>query len=210
MWSWWKWLFGGLTAAGLLVAGPRLYTAFRYTPAIQTAAEAPAQPVAIVFGAGLLRNGRPTAVLYDRVATAAELYHQGKVQYLLLSGDNSSPNYDEPAAMRLAALELGVPETALWLDGAGARTYDSCYRARAVYGVRAALLVTQAFHLPRALFICDGLGLQTTGVAADRRPYLARSMWFWNLRELFATAAAGWDLFIARPTPRLDQPPLGR
>lgn len=202
--TWWRWSLGGLALTGLILVGPRLYTAMRYGGGIQTVTEAPARPVAIVFGAGLRLDGRPTPVLYDRVATAAELYRLGKVQALLMSGDNRASNYDEPAAMRRTAMELGVPEAAILVDGAGERTYDTCYRAKVVFGVQEALLVTQAFHLPRALFLCEGLGLRATGVAADRRPYLQRSLAFWNLRETLATVAAGWDLFIARPDPGRD------
>jgi SanA protein len=197
---------GGLAATGILLVAPRLYTALRYAGDLRPVAQAAEARVAIVFGAGLRRDGRPTPILYDRVATAAELYRLGKVQTLLLSGDNRAANYNEPAAMRLAALELGVPDEALVLDYAGQRTYDTCYRARAIFGVTEAVLVTQAFHLPRALFICDGLGIRASGAMADRRQYLKRSLAFWNLREVFATLAAWWDIHVARPTPILGEP----
>lgn len=189
--------------AVVAVFGPRAYTFVRYQPGIYQAAEAPAQHVAIVFGAGLTRRGTVARVLYDRVATAADLYHAGKVSQLLLSGDNRAADYNEPGAMRLAALELGVPDTALVLDPAGTSTYDTCYRARAVYGVESAALVTQEFHLPRALFLCDTLGLEPIGVSADRRFYREQVLAFWNLREVLATAAAVWDVAVARPAPAL-------
>jgi SanA protein len=162
--------------------------------------------VAIVFGAGLRRDGGPTAVLYDRVATAAALYHAGKVRTLLLSGDNRFENYNEPGAMQQAALALGVPAADIVLDYAGRRTYDTCYRAQAVFGVTQALLVTQSFHLPRALFICEALGLSATGVSADQRTYRRSSLVIWNAREVVATAAAWWDVNIARPLPVLGEP----
>jgi SanA protein len=161
--------------------------------------------VAIVFGAGLRRNGTPTSILYDRVATAAELYRQGKVEKLLLSGDNRFADYNEPGAMRQAALALGVPDAAIVLDYAGRRTYDTCYRAKEIFGVTRALLVTQNFHLPRALMICEGLGLEAAGVSADRRAYLKRAAIAWNIRELFATAAAWWDVRVTRPVPVLGE-----
>jgi len=167
---------------------------------------APAERVAVVFGAGLQRDGSASPVLWDRVATAAALYQSGKVSKLLLSGDNRFLNYNEPQAMYDAALELGVPANALVMDYAGRSTYDTCYRAHAIFGLTRAVLVTQAFHLPRALYLCDALGLQTVGVEADRRAYLQRSELFWNVREIFATAAAWWDVNVARPVPVLGDP----
>ena len=199
-------LVGGLGTAALALLALRGYTAARYRAQIHAVADAPAERVAIVFGAGLRRNGAPTTILYDRVVTAVELYRQGKVEKLLLSGDNRFADYNEPAAMRQAALDLGVPDAAIVLDYAGRRTYDTCYRAKAIFGVTRALLVTQNFHLPRALMICEGLGLEAAGVSADRRAYLKRAALVWNIRELFATAAAWWDIRVARPAPVLGEP----
>ena len=200
---------GSLGLTALVLAAPRLYTALKYQPQITTAADAQPERVAIVFGAGL-RNGYPTPVLYDRVAAAAELYLLGKVEKLLLSGDNRFANYNEPEAMRQAALELGVPDSALVLDYAGRRTYDTCYRAKTIFGVERALLVTQSFHLPRALFVCDALGVQATGISADRRAYRRSSLAWWSLREILATANAWWDVNVAHPTPVLGEPiPIG-
>ncbi|MCS6909018.1 MAG: YdcF family protein [Anaerolineales bacterium] len=199
-------VIGGLTLAGLGLALPRLYMVLRYQPHIHAVADVPPTRVAIVFGAGLRRDGRPAAVLYDRVLTAVELYRAGKVKKLLFSGDNRFEYYNEPGAMRAVALELGVPDSDIVLDYAGRRTYDSCYRARAIFGVTEATLVTQAFHLPRALFLCEALGLSATGVAADRREYRRSSLIFWNLREVLATVAAVWDVVVARPTPVLGEP----
>ncbi len=202
----WRVIFGGLTVAGLGLIAPRLYTALRYQPQICAPTDAPRTRVAIVFGAGLQRNGRPAAVLYDRVATAVELYHTGKVDKLLLSGDNRFEDYNEPGAMRSVALELGVPDHDLVLDYAGRRTYDTCYRAKAIFGLAEATLVTQSFHLPRALFICEALGLSVTGVSADRREYRRSSLAIWSAREVLATAAAVWDVAVARPEPVLGDP----
>ncbi len=195
-----------VAAAAAAFLAPRAYTAARYGGSILAVDSAPGEQVAIVFGAGLQRNGSASPVLYDRVATAAALYQAGKVSRLLLSGDNSFLTYNEPKAMMAAALQLGVPESALIMDFAGRSTYDTCYRARAIFGLTHALLVTQAFHLPRALYLCDALGVSGVGVAADRRAYAQRSLRFWTFREVFATAAAWWDLNIARPAPVLGQP----
>jgi SanA protein len=103
--------------------------------------------------------------------------------------------------MRQHALSLGVPEDAILTDRAGLRTYDTCYRAREVFGLRSAILVTQHFHLPRALFTCRGLGVEAVGVAADNYYYLKRSRLYWNVRELFATFGAFVDLYVKQPAP---------
>lgn len=166
--------------------------------------------IAVVFGAGLTRSGGATPVLYDRVATAADLYHRGLVNKLLLTGDNRFIDYNEPEAMRQTALQLGVPDSALVLDYAGRRTYDSCYRAREIFGVSRAILVTQAFHLDRALYLCDALGLDSIGVVADRRDYTASSRTWWSIREAAATVAAWIDVNVLKPTPVLgDKIPIG-
>ena len=127
----------------------------------------PAERVAIVFGAGLRYDGTPTAILKDRVETAVQLHQQGKVDKLLMSGDNRVAEYNEPEAMRQYALELGIPEEDIVLDYAGRRTYDTCYRANAIFQVQSAILVTQSFHLPRALFLCNWFGVESTGVKAN-------------------------------------------
>lgn len=167
---------------------------------------APGAATAIVFGAGLWRDGSPTPVLRDRVATAVQLYQAGKIQYLLMSGGRDSDMYDEPGAMRRYAMSLGVPDEAILLDYAGHRSYDTCYRARHVFGLQEAVLVTQRFHLPRALLLCRGLGLQAVGVEADRRIYHRVSRTAWGLRELPATLAAIWDVYIYHPLPDLSSP----
>ena len=108
--------------------------------------------------------------------------------------------------MRQYALDLGVPDEDIVLDYAGRRTYDTCYRAGAVFGVKSALLVTQAFHLPRALFLCNALGINAAGVEADNYYFLKRSRMIWNIRELFATAGAFFDVYIIKPVPVLGEP----
>ena len=148
----------------------------------------------------------PTRVLRDRVETAARLYLSGKVEKLLMSGDNSYVDYNEPQAMKDYALQLGVPEDAIVLDYAGRRTYDTCYRANEIFGVDEAILVTQSFHLPRALYICNQLGIDASGVAAENHYFLKRSRAYWNLRELIATPVALWEVHISQPTPVLGQP----
>ncbi len=187
-----------------LYARPKTYSSSELAPSAGEGV--PARRVAIVFGAGLWRDGTATPVLIDRVTTAANLYLAGKVEKLLMSGDNRFVEYNEPAVMRTLALSLGVPEEAIVLDYAGRRTYDTCYRAKAIFGVTEAILVTQAFHLPRALYECNRLGVDAVGVEADLRIYRKSSMLYWNVRELLATAAALWDVNIGHPIPVLGDP----
>lgn len=192
-------LFIGLGLARLIL---EIYASTR----IYTLQDLPQGPVAIVFGAGLYRDGSPTPVLRDRVATAAQLYFSGKVQKLLMSGDNRFEYYNEPGAMKIYAMQLGVPEADIILDYAGRRTYDTCYRARSIFGVQEAVLVTQRFHLPRAVFTCNEVGVSAWGVAADLRPYQRRSRLVWALREWLASPVALWDVWISHPTPVLGDP----
>ena len=167
--------------------------------------QVPPTGVALVLGAGLWRNGSPTPVLYDRVATAVELYKAGKVKKLLMSGDNQIITHNEPAAMQQLALDLGVPAEDIVLDYAGRRTYDSCYRAREIFGVEQVIVVTQRFHLDRALYLCQSLGLEAKGVAADRRAYrLAQQRW-WGLRETAALVNAWLDIHVLQPVPVLGE-----
>jgi vancomycin permeability regulator SanA len=191
---------------GAFLVLPRLFTSLYAKQRMFDVSDAPKGRVAIVFGAGLWRDGSPTPVLRDRVATAAELYFTGKAEKLLMSGDNQFDHYNEPSAMRAYAISLGVPEEAIILDFAGRRTYDTCYRARDIFGVQEALLVTQRFHLPRAIYICNQLGVSGEGVLANQRIYRRRSLTYWNLRELAATLVAMWEVNITRPKPVLGNP----
>jgi vancomycin permeability regulator SanA len=153
----------------------------------------PDNRAALVFGAGLNRAGGPSAILYDRVATAADLYAAGKVSKLLMSGDNSTTNYNEVEAMRQTAIQLGVPDDDIYLDYAGFNSWDSCYRARDIFGLDSATLVTQRFHLPRAVFTCRHLEIDAVGVTADRQPYRTG---YNEMREYLALAGTAWRMLI--------------
>jgi len=195
-----------LVALGLLIVLlPRLITGVYARDRMYQQKQAPAERVAIIFGAGLRYDGTPTAMLRDRVLTGADLYFTGKVEKLLMSGDNRFVDYNEPEAMRQFALSIGVPREAIVLDYAGRRTYDTCYRARAIFGLDSALLVTQDFHLPRALFLCNMLGVQAQGVEADHC-YWTGSPLVWDVREQLATVAAFRDLYVSRPSLVLGDP----
>jgi SanA protein len=204
----WRWLALFAVLPILIALALRGYAAWRAKDRIYTIQSVPERRVAIIFGALVHTDGRLSHMLADRVATGADLYHAGKVDVLLLTGDNSLVTYNEPEAMRQYALVLGVPDSAMVLDYAGRRTYDSCYRARDIFKVDAAILVTQRFHLDRALLTCNALGVDSVGVAADvQRPqgYKFSSMFYSQTRELPATAVAVLDL-LRHPKPILGEP----
>lgn len=159
---------------------------------------APARPVAIVFGAAVYGD-RLSSVLRDRVDTAIALYQSGVVERIIVSGGTDDAFYNEPNAMRAYAVERGVPASAIIPDYEGNRTYDTCFRARHTLNVESAILVTQAFHLPRSLLTCSGLGIDAIGAVADQRPY--RGARWYEVRETAATVVALWDVIRREPPP---------
>ena len=161
-------------------------------------------PVAIVLGAAVNPSGEPSPWLRYRLDTAARLYHSGRVEALLVSGDNGRENYNEPVAMRNYLVSAGIPAEAIALDYAGFDTYDTCVRAHRIFGVTRAIIVTQDFHEPRAVSVCRAAGVEAHGVAVslarNNRGTWARS---W-LRERVAVVKAAWDVLSGR------EPLLGR
>ena len=152
--------------------------------------------VALVFGAGLTSNGQPSAVLSDRVAAAVDLYKAQKVKKLLMSGDNRFVTYNEPGAMKKLAMQMGVPDADIVLDYGGRRSYDTCYRAKHIFGVEDAIVVTSGFHLRRALYTCAGIGLRVIGLKADTQEYTNEINW--RLREVPASIEAWWEVNITK------------
>jgi len=196
-------IMGVLLASIAVVVLLRWWTNYRFGREVYSIDSAPERPVAIVFGAGVWPGGQLSPVLEDRVYTGAQLYHAGKVQKLLMTGDNRYVEYNEPGHMRAYALQMGVPDEDIVLDYAGRRTYDSFYRARHIFRVDEAILVTQAYHLDRALFTAQALGLDVVGVSADRRDYSNITRYWW--REVLATALAAVEVYITHPVPVLGE-----
>ncbi|MFD1542912.1 SanA/YdcF family protein [Nonomuraea guangzhouensis] len=163
-------------------------------------ARVPASQVALVLGAGLF-SGHPSPFLARRLDIAAELYRAGKVRALLLSGDNSRKEYDEPTAMRDYLRARGVPDAVMVLDYAGFDTWDSCVRARQVFGAERLTVVTQVFHLPRAVTLCRTAGLTTFGVGDDSARQWAVTTYASATRELFATGKAFADALLLHSEP---------
>jgi SanA protein len=198
-----KMLFVIIIAVLLGAAAIVTHVQSRYNRLISEVETAPETPVAVVFGAGIRPGGRLSPVLRDRMDAAIALYETGRVRKILVSGDNSSANYNEPGAMYDYAVTQGVPAEDVIRDYAGRRTYDTCYRAAHIFGVERATLVTQRFHLPRALFTCRNLGVDAVGVAADRYVYRAND--YYRFRDAVATLRAFADVMVLRPTPILGE-----
>ncbi len=141
----------------------------------------------LVLGAGVWGEGEnayPSHMLEDRLLTAIPLYGNGAGKKLLMSGDHGANDYDEVNVMRAFALQKGVPSADIFMDHAGFSTYESLYRARDVFRAENVIIVTQGYHLYRALYVAKALGLDAVGVAADLRPY--RGQQYYDLREVLA------------------------
>jgi vancomycin permeability regulator SanA len=169
---------------------------------VRDLADVPAAPVGVVFGAGIT-DGRPSPYLAHRLDAAASLYRAGKVRVLLVTGDNSRTAYDEPGAMRSYLVAHGVPAERVVVDDAGFDTWDSCSRAKRVFGVRRAILVSQGFHIRRAVALCEAAGLDVYGVGVDEPHDLT---WYaGGARELLAAGKAAVDAAV-HPSPRFLGP----
>ena len=170
-----------------------------------TAGQTPARSVAIVFGAGLRRDGTPSPFLAQRLDLAVDLYEQHKVRALLVTGDNSRTSHDEPTSMKAYLVQHGVPAVDVVVDDAGFSTYDSCYRAKAVFGVKDAVVVSQGYHLPRAVFTCRRLGIDAVGLGGSELSAHTSDTVRYTAREVLSSVKATWQL-ITRPKPHFLGP----
>ena len=164
-------------------------------------AEVTKRDVALVFGAGVRDVdgnglGTPSRALKDRMDAAIELFHAGKVDHLLVSGDNSRDDYDEPTIMRRLAIQGGVPASKVTVDYAGFDTSDSCVRAREVFGVTSAILVTQNFHIARATFLCRRAGIDPVGFSVSDSPFRKKARLILRFREMIAAPKAWWEGYV--------------
>jgi vancomycin permeability regulator SanA len=169
---------------------------------LRTVADAPAAKVAVVFGAGLW-NGEPSPYLANRLDAAAALYRAGRVKVVLVTGDNSREDYDEPDAMRAYLSRHGVPAGRVVRDYAGFDTWDSCVRARKIFGVERAVLISQDFHIRRAVALCEAAGVTSYGVGVAEKHDVT---WYYGgTREVFAAGKAVLDA-VFRPDPQFLGP----
>lgn len=164
---------------------------------IYTPETVPYHPVAIVFGAGLTASGTPSDVLKDRLNVAADLYFSDRVDQILVSGDNPVDTYSEPDAMKDYLIQSGVAEADIVADYAGRRTYDTCARAQEIWDLDAAILISQGYHLPRAIFTCRKLGVESVGVSSSLQSYVYQEKY--EFREILAIYKAVLDVYLLKP-----------
>ena len=202
-WPWGKLIPSGL---GITLLAPLVswgYIQLKSQPFLYgEVATVPTERVAIVFGASVWADGTPTPMLADRIDGAVALYQAGRVDKILMSGDNSSEFYNEVVTMENYALGQGVPERDITLDYAGFSTYESCYRAKVIFGVEAAVLVTQRFHIARAVYTCQELGIAAVGLGTpDWEWYGANTIRVSVFREMLAALKALLELHLLHPEP---------
>ena len=161
----------------------------------------------LVLGAGVYADGTLSLMLQDRVDTIIDLYNAKKITRILVSGDHGEVNYDEVNSIKRYLLNKGVPGEDIFLDHAGFDTYDSIYRAKEIFGVTDIIIVTNEFHLPRAMYIADSINLKAYGLIADRREY--EGIKFSETRERFASIKGFFDIKTnASPTFLGDKIPI--
>lgn len=194
----------GVVGAVVAALAPTIWVRAAAAPHEFDEAGVPATPVAVVLGASVQPNGQPSRYLAARLEVARRLFAAGRVRAILVSGDNGSRGYDEPTAMKRWLVEHGVPEGKVVADFAGFDTYDSCVRAKAVFGARQVVMVTQSYHLYRAVATCRAIGLDAVGVGDDTVRAQSASTWrHGQIRELGAAWKMVWDVLSRR------QPTLG-
>lgn len=140
---------------------------------------------ALVLGAGLERNGKPSDILMDRILSAVDVFHTHKAEYLIMSGSHRK-NYDEAGAMQTAALSYGIPSSAILVDRHGNSTLQSCLNVQKEYSPSSILIITQSFHLPRAIMLQRLLGIEAFGIAANSYHFSFLKVSYWYFREFFA------------------------
>ena len=181
---------------------PTLWVDAQARSSLRTVDDVAPTPVAVVFGAGLW-DGEPSPYLAHRLDTAAQLYAAGRVEVVLVTGDNGRTDHDEPTAMRAYLVRHGVPDRRIVSDFAGFDTWDSCVRAKAIFGVEDAVLVSQDFHIRRAVALCRAAGIGGYGIGvAEPRDVT----WFYGVaREDVAAGKALLDV-VVRPDPHFLGP----
>jgi vancomycin permeability regulator SanA len=192
-----RWLFTGLALLAALATVPTIWTRSVAGPYLRDPASVPNVPVALVFGAQV-DGDRPSAFLASRLDAAVDLYARHKVERILVSGNDDGRGYDEPGVMRAYLVAHGVPASRVITDHAGFDTWDSCVRARRVFGVDRAILVTQVFHVSRAVAVCRANGVDGYGVGVGSMSVGVPSTLYGYFREYFAAGKAMWNVLAAR------------
>lgn len=196
-----KWTGGILVSVGLVVVSLNIWVVMRANGRIfHLVSELPAYPVALVLGTS------PNAFLHNRMRSVADLYRAGKVKKIIVSGDNGTTQYNEPEQMRKSLIALGIPTQDIILDHAGFRTLDSVLRAKLVFGQTKIIVVSQEFHVQRAIFIARAYGIDAVGYVApdpSSNSMMANVMF----REYFARVKAWLDCYVLGTQPKFPGPP---
>ena len=193
-----KLALGGAVVLVLLVALANAYVLTHGGDSTDSVADVPAAEVAIVPGALVEPDGDMSAMLAARVEQASRLWHAGKVEKVLVSGDHGTWRYDEPDTMRKALVRDGVAPRDIFEDHAGFDTWATMVRARSIFGVRDAVVVTQGFHMPRALYLADAAGIDATGLTADLQGWGAQGRKS-EVREVLSRVKAIADVTLDSP-----------
>lgn len=187
-------VIGLLTIIFLVSIPPLLYYNYRQKIFVSVTSIPRSIPQTVmVLGAAVYPNDTPSNALQDRLEMAHSLYKHGNVEKILVSGAKDEGIYNEPRAMKATLVELGVPAEIIWEDDGGSRTFESCRRAKEDFGFDSLLVVSQGFHLPRALFLCEQIGLRVAGIYATGAFSESHSDYY-TVREIAAMYLAVWDI----------------
>ncbi len=190
---------GAVIASAIFIISVIIHVRTANLNKIYSTENAPSADAIIILGASLKPDGNPSDALNDRLIVGADLFKQGKAGKLIVSGDDGQNRTDEVSVMKQKLLELGVPEDSIIKDDHGYRTYESCKRAKNVFNIDSAILVTQKFHLVRALYVCNELDVNSVGVASDLQSYQKINQFI--IRDWLASFKAWIDLNLLEPKP---------
>ena len=196
------WLIFAAVILTLTIVGINLYIVIKEKSRIISLEEADEfqADCIVVLGAGIRDDGSPTWMLEDRIKIGDKLYQNHAADKIIMSGDHGRENHDEVNTMKSYAMGEGIPSEDIFMDHAGFETYDSLYRARDIFGAKKVIIVTQEYHLYRALYIADQLGLDARGVTSDLRFY-SKKMAYWKFREYLARVKS-FVKCITQPEPK--------
>ena len=188
-----------LTVVLIFVLLATAYVRWVHRALILEPAQIPQSQAIMILGASIKSNGQPSDALRDRLDTGISLFENGKAPLILLTGDDGRNRADEITVMKNYVLNAGVPESAIFADGQGYRTYESCARANKAFNIKQAIIVTQKFHLPRALYLCQRLGVDSVGISADLHTY--KDIRWFTVRDWLASFKAWLDINVKTPKP---------
>jgi vancomycin permeability regulator SanA len=200
-----SWLLVGLGIVGLAtLTGAVSFVRSTAAGHIYPESDVPATPVALVLGAQVNPDGTPSAFLAARLDLAKRLYDAGLIRMIIVSGDHLAPEFNEPVAMRNYLIRAGLPKERVIADTGGFDTYESCLRATRIFNLSQLIIVTQSYHVVRAVATCRALGIDATGVGDNSARQHALPWWRGVIRDQLACAKTVVDL-VTRPNPKFGE-----